>query len=54
MKKTTFNILFDEDKASALVLYLSQKARPPKRSWKKRSTRSTAKPCLRVCVILSI
>ena len=25
MKKTTFNILFDEDKASALVLYLSQK-----------------------------
>lgn len=26
MKKTTFNISFDEDKASALVLYLSQKA----------------------------
>lgn len=25
MKKTTFNISFDEDKASALVLYLSQK-----------------------------
>ena len=25
MKKTPFNILFDEDKASALVLYLSQK-----------------------------
>ena len=25
MKKTTFNITFDEDKASALVLYLSQK-----------------------------
>ena len=25
MKKTTFNILFDEVKASALVLYLSQK-----------------------------
>ena len=25
MKKTTFNVLFDEDKASALVLYLSQK-----------------------------
>lgn len=26
MKKTTFNISFDEDKASALVLYLSQKS----------------------------
>ena len=25
MKKTTFNISFDEDKAAALVLYLSQK-----------------------------
>ena len=25
MKKTTFNISFDENKASALVLYLSQK-----------------------------
>lgn len=25
MKKTSFNISFDEDKASALVLYLSQK-----------------------------
>lgn len=25
MKKTTFNISFDEDKASALVRYLSQK-----------------------------
>lgn len=25
MKKTTFNFSFDEDKASALVLYLSQK-----------------------------
>ena len=25
MKKTTFNVSFDEDKASALVLYLSQK-----------------------------
>ena len=25
MKKTTFNISFDEDKASALVLYLLQK-----------------------------
>lgn len=25
MKKTTFNISFDEDKASVLVLYLSQK-----------------------------
>ena len=25
MKKTTFTISFDEDKASALVLYLSQK-----------------------------
>lgn len=25
MKKTTFNITFDEDRASALVLYLSQK-----------------------------
>ena len=25
MKKTTFNISFDEDKASALVIYLSQK-----------------------------
>ena len=25
MKKTTFNISFDEDKASALVLYFSQK-----------------------------
>ena len=25
MEKTTFNISFDEDKASALVLYLSQK-----------------------------
>ena len=25
MKKTTFNISFDEDTASALVLYLSQK-----------------------------
>ena len=25
MKKITFNISFDEDKASALVLYLSQK-----------------------------
>ena len=25
MKKTTFNISFDEEKASALVLYLSQK-----------------------------
>ena len=25
MKKRTFNISFDEDKASALVLYLSQK-----------------------------
>ena len=25
MKKTTFNISFDEDKASALVPYLSQK-----------------------------
>ena len=25
MKKTTYNISFDEDKASALVLYLSQK-----------------------------
>lgn len=25
MKKTTFNISFDEDKAVALVLYLSQK-----------------------------
>ncbi len=25
MKNTTFNISFDEDKASALVLYLSQK-----------------------------
>ena len=25
MKKTTFNISFDEDKSSALVLYLSQK-----------------------------
>lgn len=25
MKKTTFNISFNEDKASALVLYLSQK-----------------------------
>ena len=25
MKKTTFNISFDEDKESALVLYLSQK-----------------------------
>lgn len=25
MKKTTFNISFDEDKASALVVYLSQK-----------------------------
>lgn len=25
MKKTTLNISFDEDKASALVLYLSQK-----------------------------
>ena len=25
MNKTTFNISFDEDKASALVLYLSQK-----------------------------
>ena len=25
MKKTTYNISFDEDKASAIVLYLSQK-----------------------------
>ena len=25
MKKTTFNVSFDEDKATALVLYLSQK-----------------------------
>ena len=25
MKKTTFNVSFDEDKASALVLYLLQK-----------------------------
>ena len=25
MKKTTFNVSFDEDKASALLLYLSQK-----------------------------
>ena len=25
MKKTTFNVSFDEDKASALVLYLSHK-----------------------------
>ena len=46
MKKTTFNISFDEDKASALVLYLSQKGVTVETDLEK--------PCLPVFVILSI
>lgn len=53
MKKTTFNISFDEDKASALVLYLSQKGTTVETELEKRSTHFTAKPCLPVFVILS-
>lgn len=53
MKKTTFNISFDEDKASALVLYLSQKGATVETELEKRLIHSMQKPCLPVCVILS-
>lgn len=53
MKKTTFNISFDEDKAAALVLYLSQKGATVETELEKHSIRSIPRPSRQVCVILS-
>ena len=46
MKKTTITISYDEEKFSALKMYLAQKICRRKASSKKRSKLCMSKPCL--------
>ena len=54
MKKITVSVSFDDEKLSALKMYLEQRGQSVESELEKALIRSTPRPCLRVFVSFSI